>query len=125
MTMWRSYGAGRHTRDTRQARRKTGGASHLNKQQSGNALAIAEAATNVVEDYADNPDFTMALVANQGKLIEDSVMNVASSLIYGGLLAVLVLWVILGQLKLAGIIGTAIPISVMATFLPCISRGLL
>lgn len=96
----------------------------INKQQSGNALAIAESATKVVVGYADNKDFTMALVANQGKLIEDSVMNVASSLIYGGLLAVLVLWVILGQLKLAGIIGTAIPISVMATFFAMYFSGL-
>jgi len=96
----------------------------INKQQSGNALLIAEAATKTVKGYANNPDFTVALVANQGKLIEDSVMNVASSLIYGGLLAVLVLWVILGQLKLAGIIGTAIPISVMATFFAMYFSGL-
>ncbi len=56
------------------------------------------------------------VVFNQAEFIEQSVGNVLSSAIVGGLLATLVLFLFLRDLRSTITIGFSIPISIMATF---------
>ena len=58
----------------------------------------------------------MVPVINQGNFIERAISNVAQSLLYGGLLAVLVLLFFLQNLRSTLVISMAIPISLIATF---------
>jgi HAE1 family hydrophobic/amphiphilic exporter-1 len=54
---------------------------------------------------------------DQARFIEQSINEVKQSLLIGGLLAILVLWLFLRDFRLTAIITTAIPLSVVATFI--------
>ena len=54
---------------------------------------------------------------DQSRFIEQSIAEVKQSLMLGGLLAVCILWLFLRDFRLTGIITTAIPLSVVATFI--------
>lgn len=54
---------------------------------------------------------------DQSRFIEQSIAEVKQSLLLGGLLAICVLWLFLRDLRLTAIIATAIPISVVASFI--------
>lgn len=54
---------------------------------------------------------------DQSRFIEQSINEVKQSLSYGGLLAIAILWVFLRNLRLTAIVATAIPLSVVATFI--------
>lgn len=54
---------------------------------------------------------------DQSRFIEQSIDEVKQSLLFGGLLAVCVLWIFLRDFRLTAIITTAIPLSVIAAFI--------
>ncbi|PCJ48655.1 MAG: acriflavin resistance protein [Gammaproteobacteria bacterium] len=54
---------------------------------------------------------------DQSRFIEQSISEVKQSLMIGGLLAILVLWLFLRDIRLTSIITAAIPLSVIATFI--------
>ncbi|MDY7094678.1 MAG: efflux RND transporter permease subunit [Acidobacteriota bacterium] len=62
------------------------------------------------------PGLQLTVITDQGRYIRQSVSEVLNTALYGGLLAVLVLYLFLRSLKTTVIIGVAIPISVVATF---------
>ncbi|MDA0747207.1 MAG: efflux RND transporter permease subunit [bacterium] len=61
-------------------------------------------------------DARMEVVFNQSTFIEESVSEVLNTAIMGGVLAIIVLYLFLGNPKSTAIIGLSIPISVVATF---------
>jgi len=68
-------------------------------------------------------DATLTLVSDQSRYIIASIRQVQETAIYGGLLALVLLFFFLRELKTTAIIGAAIPISVVATFIPMFVRG--
>lgn len=79
---------------------------------------------NVVRDVKDElkkieveyPDAKIQLIFDQGDFIEKSINNVSGNATMGGLLAVLILFIFLKNIRTTLIIATAIPISIVATF---------
>ena len=65
---------------------------------------------------ADFPQIEVVPVVNQGNFIERSISNVANSVLYGGLLAILVLLFFLRSIRSTLVISLSIPISIIATF---------
>ncbi|MCF7762696.1 MAG: efflux RND transporter permease subunit [Verrucomicrobia bacterium] len=61
---------------------------------------------------------TLAVVADRSQFIESSIREVRNTAILGGLLAVLVLYLFLSDVKTTAIIGASIPISLLITFAP-------
>lgn len=61
---------------------------------------------------------TLKIVADRSKFIESSINEVKSTAIMGGLLAVLVLYLFLCDLKSTVIIAVSIPMSLLMTFAP-------
>ncbi len=59
----------------------------------------------------------LAVQFDQSRFIQQSIDEVKQSLGIGGLLAILVLWIFLRDFRLTAIIATAIPLSVVATFI--------
>lgn len=59
----------------------------------------------------------VAIQFDQSRFIEQSINEVKQSLLFGGLLAICVLWVFLRDFRLTAIITTAIPLSVVASFI--------
>jgi hydrophobic/amphiphilic exporter-1 (mainly G- bacteria), HAE1 family len=89
----------------------------VRKQSEANT---AEVAANVIaavdEINASFPQVTVHVISNQGQYIERSLENVSRSILYGGVLAVVVLVLFLRNLRSTLVIAVSIPISVVATF---------
>jgi HAE1 family hydrophobic/amphiphilic exporter-1 len=89
----------------------------INKQSGANTVKVAKA---VLEEVArinrDIPQMKIIPMINTSKYIQQSINNVGSSLLLGGILAVIILFIFLRNISSTVIIATAIPISVIATF---------
>lgn len=60
----------------------------------------------------------LVIVADRSKFIESSINEVRNTAILGGLLAVAILYLFLGDVKTTAIIGVSIPMSLLITFAP-------
>lgn len=90
----------------------------IRKQADANTVEVSEAILSEIERVNDEfPQIEVFPVINQGNFIERSIRNVANSVLYGGGLAVLVLLFFLRNIRSTFVIATAIPISVVATFM--------
>ncbi|MDX6154534.1 efflux RND transporter permease subunit [Marinococcus sp. PL1-022] len=82
----------------------------------------AQVSTNVNEEMTDlldesqYDDLDAITLFDEGEFIQDSIDSVTTALISGGLLAMVVLFAFLRNLKTPLIIGIAIPFSVITTF---------
>jgi HAE1 family hydrophobic/amphiphilic exporter-1 len=105
--------------------------THLNGQESVEIAIYKEADKNTVKvadavkaqlaeimaEYARfNVPINMTVVNDQSQFIENSVDEVLNTAIFGGILAIIVLYIFLRSFKSTVIIGLSIPISVVVTF---------
>lgn len=67
---------------------------------------------------ADQEGATLRVVADRSGFIESSIREVRDAAIFGGLLAVIVLYLFLRDFKTTAIIGLSIPMSLLITFAP-------
>ncbi|MEJ2575557.1 MAG: efflux RND transporter permease subunit [Gammaproteobacteria bacterium] len=89
----------------------------IRKQAGANTVEVAQRILAEVDELNRAfPQVRIVPVINQGNFIERSIANVARSVLYGGLLAVLVLLFFLHNLRSTIVIALSIPISVIATF---------
>jgi HAE1 family hydrophobic/amphiphilic exporter-1 len=87
------------------------------KQSGANTVQVAEGVKAEIKRInADIPQIEISTLMDQSKYIEQSINNVGTSAIIGGVLAVLILFLILRNISSTFIIATAIPISIIATF---------
>ena len=89
----------------------------LQKQTNANTVSVTRAVKNelsiIEKEY---PDLNIDIVFDQGNFIEKAISSVANNAVVGGLLAVLILFVFLKNMRTTFIIATAIPISIISTF---------
>lgn len=89
--------------------------------QKQNDIGITEASANIVavldEIVENNPGAEYMILLDQGEYINTSISSVVQNIIIGGLLAIIILFVFLKDIKPTLIIGLAIPISVVAAFM--------
>ncbi len=78
----------------------------------------AEKPQGLIEQTWINEGADLALVADRSLFIESSITEVRNTAILGGLLAVLVLYFFLMDLRTTAIIAVSIPISLLVTFAP-------
>ena len=92
---------------------------YMQKESSANTVKTAHEILQMKEMISkDIPaDIQMKVISNQAEKIEDAINTVKSALINGALLAIIILYVFLRNLKATFIIGSAIPVSVVATFI--------
>lgn len=89
----------------------------IRKQANANTVEVAKSVLEEIEAVNQSfPQIRIVPVINQGNFIEQSISNVAQSVLYGGSLAVLVLLFFLRSLSSTFVISLAIPISIIATF---------
>ncbi|MCI3951574.1 MAG: acriflavin resistance protein [Burkholderiales bacterium] len=89
----------------------------IRKQSGANTVEVARRVLTEVEALNRAfPQIKIIPVINQGNFIERSLANVANSVLYGGVLAVLVLLFFLRNVRSTLVISLAIPISIVATF---------
>lgn len=89
----------------------------IRKQSGANTVEVARAAREVMQQIdRERDDLDMLLIIDQSDFIQDSIDNVQKSALWGGLLAVFVLYVFLRNGSSTFIIASSIPISLIATF---------
>lgn len=89
----------------------------IRKQAEANTVEVSRLILDEIKELnREFPQLTVVPVINQGNFIERSIANVARSVLYGGLLAVVVLLFFLRNIRSTVIIALAIPISIIATF---------
>ncbi|HEY5564969.1 MAG TPA: efflux RND transporter permease subunit, partial [Rhodothermia bacterium] len=89
----------------------------IQKQSGANTVTVARSIRDEVDRInAEREDLRMTVISDQSTFIQNSIDNVRQSAFWGGLLAVLVLYLFLRNGSSTFVIALAIPISVIATF---------
>jgi len=108
-----------HERETRLIRinEEPGVRVAVRKQAGSNTVEVAEQVnremTRIQRDY---PQLGLVPIVDQSKYIQNSIDNLTTTILYGGLLAVLVLLVFLRNIRGTLVVAVAIPTSLIATF---------
>ncbi len=104
--------------DTTKSHEMTNGsAESTNGSSGGNGVANTRMMTNFIA-YELPDGMNIVKLSDQSVFIENSIADVKTTAVVGGLLAVIVLFVFLRNFTATLIIGIAIPISIVATFAP-------
>jgi len=87
------------------------------KESGANTVQVAEDVHEILAQLrGEYPDFQLDVASSQAGFIADSISNVVQALVFGGILAFLVLFLFLRDPRYPVAIATAIPISVVGTF---------
>ncbi|GHV83257.1 multidrug ABC transporter [Spirochaetia bacterium] len=91
----------------------------IQKQSGKNSVKVAKSVRDrLVRMKNEVPaDIKMTEIFNTTDEIEDSISNVASTAVSGGLLAILIIFIFLRQIKPTIIIGISIPVSIVITMM--------
>ncbi|MBN7772006.1 efflux RND transporter permease subunit [Clostridium aminobutyricum] len=97
----------------------------ITKQSDANTVATAKEIQHTIKELEQKfPDLTFTVGFNQADFIESSISSVASSAIEGAILAVLVVFLFLKNIRTTLVIALSIPISLLATFAMMSARGM-
>ncbi|MDX1741707.1 MAG: efflux RND transporter permease subunit, partial [Rhodothermales bacterium] len=89
----------------------------IQKQSGANTVEVADAIQREVDRInRERADLKIFVISDQSTFIRQSISNVQSAALWGGLLAIFVLYLFLRNGSSTFIIALAIPISVIATF---------
>ncbi|MGH2570233.1 MAG: efflux RND transporter permease subunit, partial [bacterium] len=91
----------------------------LYKEGGANSVTVSDAVREAIEFIPEQLPAGMKLTVlfDQSRFIRQAIGEVRDALLVGGLLAILVLWLFLRDLRPTLIIATSIPLSVLATFI--------
>lgn len=89
----------------------------IRKQSGANTVAVAEEVRAVMTQVnRERDDLELLMIIDQSEFIQSSIDNVQQSALWGGLLAVFILYLFLRNGSSTFIIALSIPISIIATF---------
>ncbi|HHW44242.1 MAG TPA: efflux RND transporter permease subunit [Desulfotomaculum sp.] len=89
----------------------------IQKQSGANTVQVAGEVKKALEDLKrELPGIHFQTVLDQSEYIERSIGHVVREILVGGFLAMLVMWLFLRNLRSTLIISTAIPVSIIGTF---------
>jgi len=89
----------------------------IRKQSGANTVEVARQVRNVMDQInRERDDLSLLMVIDQSDFIQDSIDNVKQSALFGGLLAIFILYLFLRNGSTTFIIALSIPISIIATF---------
>jgi HAE1 family hydrophobic/amphiphilic exporter-1 len=89
----------------------------IRKQSGANTVEVAEKVrTLMAQINQERNDLNLLIVIDQSEFIQNSINNVKNSAIWGGLLAIFILYLFLRNGSTTFIIAISIPISLIATF---------
>lgn len=101
---------------------RTNGIESINisvqKQSGMNTVKVANKVNEEINKLRNEyPSLNIEIVMDQSEYIEMAVKNVFQSAVIGAILAVVILYLFLRNVRTTLIIGTSIPISIIATFI--------
>jgi len=91
---------------------------NVSRQSGANTVDVAHAVRAEVAKIRDilPPDININIVVDDSTWIEDSIHEILTNIYFGGLLAVVVIFLFLADIRSTVISGLAIPTSIVATF---------
>lgn len=97
----------------------------ISKQSDANTVQVAKGLMKVIKKLqADYPELNFSVGYNQADFINGSISSVAQSALTGGLLAILVVFLFLRNIRSTLVIAISIPVSLLATFAAMHLRGI-
>lgn len=97
----------------------------VSAESDANTVDVVNAVEKVLNDLcAQNSKFTYNMTMEQASYIENSIKSVAQNAILGGILAILILFLFLGSMRTAVIIGVTMPVSIFTTFIGMYFAGM-
>src|SRR5690606_8400475 len=97
----------------------------LRKQTGANTVAVANEAKRIVEQLnRERDDMRFLLMSDQSSYIQASMDNVRNSAIWGGMLAVIIMFAFFRNGSVTMVVSVSIPISIIATFALLYLNGL-
>jgi len=99
------------------------------KEGGTNSVTVSDGVQAALEDLRErlvrlDPALRVVVITDQARYIRQSVSEVLSTAIFGGILAILVLYLFLRSWKPTLIIGISIPVSVVTTFFLMYASGI-
>ncbi|MCL2874592.1 MAG: efflux RND transporter permease subunit [Defluviitaleaceae bacterium] len=89
----------------------------VQKQSTANTINVANAVLREFEQIKiDMPELEIMTIMNPAEFIEMTLAGVMGSAILGGVLAVIILYIFLRNVRLTLVVAAAMPISIIATF---------
>lgn len=89
----------------------------VKKEYGSNTVEVFETLKNVLTEIRDqNPDILIEVIQEDASYIENSISNLLQTLLIGGVLAFLVLFLFLDDARSPFTIGISIPVSIFLTF---------
>ena len=89
----------------------------LFKESGANTVRVAERVEEIIEQLrAEYPEIGLDVAMSQAGFISDAISNVVQALVFGGILAFLVLFLFMRDVRYPVAVALAIPISVVASF---------
>jgi len=97
----------------------------INKQSGANTIQVANAVKKELAELENHfsGKVNFALVMDQSRLIKQSTDSVTQSAVIGGLLAIFLIFLFLRNWRPTLAIAVAIPLSLIATFIPLAAAG--
>lgn len=90
----------------------------ISKIQSSSAVTLSSKVTKLIDELnEENPEYTITAVYDSSETIIDSLKSIASTLLSGVLITMLVLFVFFGDFKGSLIVGSSMPVSLLVTFI--------
>lgn len=89
----------------------------IQKQSTANTVAVAKAVHKTLDDLRkDLKGLEITIITDNARFIQSAIGNVASTAIIGGILAILILFIFLRNIRSTLIISISIPVSVISVF---------
>lgn len=90
----------------------------ISKKQSANMIALSKDVKATLEQIKEqNPDLEIEMIFDSSDSIVNSIKSIGETLVLGIALSMLVLFIFFGDLKASLIVGSSMPISLLATFI--------
>lgn len=97
----------------------------ISAESDANTVEVVDGIYKVLNDLeSQNPKFKYEMTMEQATYIKDSVSSVASNAVSGAVLAILVLLLFLGNFRTSMVIGIAMPVAVITTFIGMYFSGM-
>lgn len=96
----------------------------IQKKQSAGAVQVANDVKDVIEKFCENnPEIQISITYNSADTITSSLWSVGKTLIIGVVLSMAVLFLFFGDFKASLIVGSSMPICILATLLLMSAMG--
>lgn len=90
----------------------------IKKQQSATAVEVSKAVNQTIERLtANDPNLEVVVVNDTSESIEDSLKSVMQTMVMAVLVSMVIIFLFFGELKASLIVGTSIPLSILAALI--------